>query len=95
VQMIVSGRHKDVQIDAKGSVTEVEDELSINSLPAAVKDGLQAKAGMGKLIRVESLIKHNQLVAYEGQVIARERDGRSRLDRRECPCLTTSEALDM
>jgi len=33
-----------------------------------VKDGLQAKAGAGKIIKVESLTKHDQLVAYEAKV---------------------------
>jgi hypothetical protein len=41
---------------------------SRSSLPAAVKDGLQTKAGKGKLVKVESLTKHDKLVAYEAQV---------------------------
>jgi hypothetical protein len=33
-----------------------------------VKAGLQAKAGKGKIVKVESLTKKGKLVAYEAQV---------------------------
>jgi hypothetical protein len=38
-------------------------------LSPAVRDGLQAKAGNGKLVKVESLTKKDKLVAYEAQVV--------------------------
>jgi hypothetical protein len=68
-EMMVNGHSKDVLIDANGAVVEVEEEVAMDSLPAAVKDGLQAKAGKGKLQKVESLTKHDKLVAYEAQVM--------------------------
>jgi hypothetical protein len=64
-EMIVNGHSKDVLIDATGGIAEVEEEVALDSLPAAVKEGLQAKAGKGKLGKVESLTKHDKLVAYE------------------------------
>ena len=67
-EMTVNGHSKDVLIDAKGKVVEVEEEVGVDSLPAAVRDGLQAKAGSGKLGRVESLTKQGKLVAYEAVV---------------------------
>jgi len=67
-EMIVNGHSKDVLMDPTGAVVEVEEEVALDSLPAAVKDGLQAKAGSGKLVKVESLTKHDKLVAYEAQV---------------------------
>jgi hypothetical protein len=67
-EMIVNGHSKDVLIDPTGAIVEVEEEVAMSSLPAAVKDGLQAKAGTGKLVKVESLTKHDKLVAYEAQV---------------------------
>jgi hypothetical protein len=33
-----------------------------------VKAGLQAKAGEGKIVKVESLTKHDKIVAYEANV---------------------------
>jgi hypothetical protein len=49
---------------------EIEEQVAINSLPAPVKEGLQAKAGKGKLLKVESVTKHDKLVAYEAQVMS-------------------------
>ncbi len=34
-----------------------------------MKEGLQAKAGKGKITKVESITKHDTLVAYEAQVV--------------------------
>lgn len=67
-EMAVSGHTKDVLIDPAGAVVEVEEQVALDSLPAAVKDGLQAKAGKGKILKVESLTKHDKLVAYEAKV---------------------------
>jgi hypothetical protein len=66
--MIVNGHTKDVQIDPNGSVTEVEEEVGIDALSAEVKAGLAAKAGDGKILKVESLTKNEKLVAYEAKV---------------------------
>ena len=67
-EMSLSGHTKDVLIDPAGTVVEVEEQVALDSLPAAVKDGLQAKAGKGKILKVESLNKHDRLVAYEAKV---------------------------
>ncbi len=72
-EMTVSGHSKDVLIDTNGSVVEVEEQVALDSLPSAVKEGLQAKAGTGKILKVESLTKHDKLVAYEAKV---ESDGK-------------------
>jgi hypothetical protein len=60
-------------MDANGVVVEVEEQVALDSLPTAVRDGLQAKAVKGKLIKVESITKHDKLVAYEAKVVT---DGR-------------------
>jgi hypothetical protein len=67
-EMTVNGHSKDVTIDASGAVVEIEEQVALDSLPSIVKDGLQAKAGTGKILIVESLTKHDQLVAYEAVV---------------------------
>jgi uncharacterized membrane protein YkoI len=67
-EMMVNGHSKDVLIDSNGGITEVEEEVAMDSLPGAVKKGLQAKAGKGKLVKVESLTKHDKVVAYEAVV---------------------------
>src|SRR5262249_40955485 len=67
-EMTVNGHSKDVLIDASGQVVEVEEEVSMEGLPAEVKAGLQAKAGEGKIGKVESITKKGKLVAYEAHL---------------------------
>ena len=68
-ELMVNGHTKDVRLDANGSVVEVEEQVSTESLPSAVRRGLQDKAGKGKLVKVETLTKKDKLVAYEAKVL--------------------------
>ena len=68
-ELMVNGHSKDVLIDASGEVVEVEEQVSLENLPAAVRDGLETKVGKGKLVKVESLTKKGKFVAYEAQVL--------------------------
>jgi phage/plasmid-associated DNA primase len=72
-EMLVNGHTKDVQMDKNGAVLEVEEQVDLQAVPAEVKAGLQAKAGKGKITKVESITKKQKLVAYEAQV---ETDGK-------------------
>lgn len=66
--LIVDGHAKDILIDKTGNIVEVEEEVSIDALPANVQAALKKAAGRGSLQLVESLTKNGQLVAYEGHV---------------------------
>jgi uncharacterized membrane protein YkoI len=68
VEMTVSGHSKDVSMTTDGSIVEVEEQVALDSLSPEVKGGLQAKAGKGKITKVESLTKKDKLVAYEAKV---------------------------
>jgi uncharacterized membrane protein YkoI len=68
VEMTVNGHSKDVSMTTDGSIVEVEEQVGLDSLSAEVKAGLQAKAGKGKITKVESLTKKDKLVAYEAKV---------------------------
>ena len=69
-ELTVNGHSKDLLMDAGGVIVEVEEQIALDSLPPTVREGLQAQAGEdGKLLKVESLTKHNNLVAYEAKVI--------------------------
>jgi hypothetical protein len=68
-ELTVNGHSKDILIEATGAIVEVEEQVDFASLPAAVQGGLQAKAGTGKLGKVESITKHDKLVAYEAKVV--------------------------
>jgi hypothetical protein len=67
-ELLVNGHSKDILMDKDGAVVEVEEQVDFASLPAEVQSGLQAKAGSGKLSTVESITKHDKLVAYEAKV---------------------------
>jgi uncharacterized membrane protein YkoI len=69
VEMIVNGHTKDVSIDPTGKLLEVEEQVALEALRAAVRDGLEKKAGNGKITKVESITKHGTLVAYEAKVL--------------------------
>src|SRR5215472_3883784 len=68
-ELTVNGHSKDVLMDGNGSLVEVEEWISMKSLPDVVRTGLQAKAGDGKIVKVETLTKKGQLVAYEAKVL--------------------------
>jgi hypothetical protein len=68
-EMKVNGHGRDVLMDETGAIVEVEEETAMDSLPAVVREGLQAKAGKGKVVKVESITKHEKVVAYEAKVI--------------------------
>jgi uncharacterized membrane protein YkoI len=68
VEMVVSGHTKDVEMDASGTILEIEEEVALDSLSADVKAGLTAKASGGTILKVESLTKNGKLVAYEAKV---------------------------
>jgi len=67
-ELIVNGHHKDISMNRHGVIVEVEEEVSMDSLPATVQDGLKKAAGSGTIEMIESLTKNGKLVAYEGHV---------------------------
>jgi hypothetical protein len=68
VEMTVNGHSKDITMGADGSIVEIEEQVALDSLSPEVKAGLQAKAGKGKILKVESLTKKDKIVAYEAQI---------------------------
>jgi hypothetical protein len=66
--LTVNGRGRDISMDAQGHVLEIEDEVALDSLAPAVKDGLMKVAATGTIGKVESLTKNGKLVAYEAVV---------------------------
>ncbi len=63
VELMVNGHSKDISMAADGSIVEIEEQVVLDSLSADVRAGLQAKAGKGKILKVESLTKKGKLVA--------------------------------
>jgi uncharacterized membrane protein YkoI len=66
--LVVDGHSKEILIDKNGNVVEVEEEVTMDTLPAAVQDAIKKQAGAGTVSLVESLTKNGTLVAYEAHV---------------------------
>ena len=68
VELTVDGHSRDISMDKNGAIVEIEAEVAMDSLPAAVQAGLRKAAGAGTLGKIESLTRRGKLVAYEGHV---------------------------
>ncbi len=68
ISMIVRGHGKDVLIDSEGNLAEVEEVVTLNSLPSAVKAEIKKQAGRGRILKIESITKNEAIVAYEALI---------------------------
>jgi uncharacterized membrane protein YkoI len=67
VETKVNGKTRDLLLDSAGKVVEVEEEVDINSIPAAAKQAIEKKAAGGTIKRVESVTK-GTVVSYEAGI---------------------------
>lgn len=67
-ELLVNGHHKDISMNRQGEIVEIEEEVSMDSLPETVQAGLRKAAGSATIGMIESLTKNGTLVAYEGHV---------------------------
>jgi hypothetical protein len=70
-EMTVNGHSKDVLMDAGGVIVEVEEQVAIDTLPTDVQSALHVKVGKRKIVTVESITKHEKLVAYEATILTK------------------------
>jgi uncharacterized membrane protein YkoI len=68
VSLKVDGHNKDVLIDPTGAVVEIEEEVTLASLPAAARAEIEKQAGRGKIVMVESITKNGTVTAYEAHI---------------------------
>jgi hypothetical protein len=78
-ELMVNGHSKDIEIAQNGTLNEVEEEVAFASLPADVQTALTTKASGAKITKVESITKHDKLVAYEAATLKGMKRVRSRL----------------
>lgn len=67
VETTVNGKSRDVLIDPTGAMVEVEEEVTLDSVPAAARAAIQKSAGDGKILKVESVARGTS-VTYEATV---------------------------
>lgn len=73
LETTVNGRTRDMLIDPNGKLIEVEDQVDIPTLPAAVQAEVKKSLGQGKVLLFESVTKDGKLTGYEATV---ERSGK-------------------
>ena len=66
VETMSGGKHRDFNVDTKGTLLLVEEETSIDAIPAGAKAGILKKVGDGKLGMVE-LFKRGGETLYEAE----------------------------
>jgi uncharacterized membrane protein YkoI len=64
VETIVNGKTRDFLVDAAGTLLEVEEETTLEAIPAAAKAAIQKAAAGGKISRVEIVTKGGK-VTYD------------------------------
>ena len=67
-EFVINGRSKDVSMDSKGNILEIEEQVDLASLPDSVRAALTKAAGSGRITKIESLTKKEKLVAYEAVI---------------------------
>jgi hypothetical protein len=65
VETVRNGKHRDFNVDVKGTLLVVEEETMIDSIPAAAKAAILKKVGDGKLRTVETFTKPGSETLYE------------------------------
>jgi hypothetical protein len=65
VETMVDGKSRDLTLDAKGTVVEVEQEVTLESLPAAARAAIEKQATGGKIVKVETVTR-GAVTTYEG-----------------------------
>jgi len=62
-----NGKSRDLIIDTAGAVVEIEEEVDIDSIPAAAKAAIQKRLAGGAVQKVEKLTKGSN-VSYEAAI---------------------------
>jgi hypothetical protein len=65
VETMLNGKHRDFNVDVKGNLLLVEEETTLDAIPAAAKATILKKVGDGKLRTVEKFIKTGRATIYE------------------------------
>jgi len=65
VESMLNGKHRDFNVDAKGKLIVVEEEVDIAGIPAAAKAAIEKKVAGGKLGMVETVTKSDGVTLYE------------------------------
>ena len=71
VETMRNGKHRDFNVDTKGKLLVVEEETTIDAVPAPAKAAILRKAGGGKLRMVELFLRGGETL-YEAAYTAKD-----------------------
>ena len=66
----VNGRSRDFNVDTSGALVVVEEEVAIDSIPAAARNAIMQKVADGRIKRVET-VKQGSAVSYEAAYVSK------------------------
>jgi len=66
VETMLNGKHRDFEVDTKGGLMVVEEETSIDSIPAPAKAAILKRVGAGKLGMVELFMRGGETMYEAG-----------------------------
>ncbi len=69
LELTVNGHAKDLIIAPNGTILEVEEDVTLDSLSAAIRAEVEKNIGQAKLLRLESVTKSGVLTGYEASVL--------------------------
>lgn len=64
LETMANGKSRDLMIDGAGAIISVEEEVALETLPAAAQTAIQKKVAGGKISKVETVTKGSDL-SYE------------------------------
>ncbi len=64
LETMAKGKSRDLMIDGAGAIISVEEEVALETLPAAAQTAIQKKVAGGKISKVETVTKGSDL-SYE------------------------------
>ncbi len=67
VETVVNGKTRDMVFDAAGAMTNCEEEMTLDTIPAAAKAAIEKKAVGGKITKVEK-VTEGKVVSYEAVI---------------------------
>ena len=65
VETVLSGKGRDFNVDSKGALLVMEEEITSDAIPAAAKAGILKIVGDGKLGMIETFAKPGRSMMYE------------------------------
>lgn len=73
IETMLNGKHRDFNVDTKGKLLVMEEETSIDSIPAAAKTAILKKVGNGKVGMVELFTRGGETMYEAGYIKGRQK----------------------